>query len=440
MNAIRLHPGHDAARPGTPPVFALSCNYDHTAKYVLQSRQVDQAALTVLFRADSLILLPRGDNGRAMAAAMAERLPLRADDGAAWRLDLSDAAGPREKLARLLALPKLFDADDRFGLYGFFTYELAHAADADDDELLGVFHLPQRLRVDGVEHGYWMAPDARDAGDEPLRLERWLDLDAFAAGDGAPYADMYRLARRQIDAGALRSLNPSFAIRRPAACDGWGLHRKLLDRSRAPYQLFFDGGGFQLAGASPAMFLRLRDGRLETSPICGTAARGRDADEDSRQIARLLASDKDRFELEECVRADMAAKRGCGDDIRLLAEREIEQFPNVFHTSAHVVATLKPGLDEADAICDHLWPATIVGTPAAAAIRLLAGHEKRHWYGGAFGYVTAGETNLGTVIRSALLRGGSAFTRVGSTVTRHSSPEQEQDELDAKAKLILEAL
>ncbi|WP_434632283.1 chorismate-binding protein [Chromobacterium sp. CV08] len=437
MNTIRLHPGRGAARPGTPPVFALSCNYDHTAKYVRQSRQVDQAALTVLFRADSLILLPRGDNGRAMAAALAERLPLHPDDGGAWRLDLSDAAGPREKLARLLALPRLFDADEHFGLYGFFTYELAHAA---DDELLGVFHLPQRLRVDGAAHGYWMAPDADDAGDEPLRLERWLDLDAFAAGSGAPYADMYRLARRQIDAGTLRSLNPSFAIRRPAACGGWDLHQRLMDRSDAPYQLFFDGGGFQLAGASPAMFLRLRAGRLETSPICGTAARGRDADEDSLQIARLLASDKDRFELEECVRADIAAKRGCGDDIRLIAEREIERFPNVFHTSAHVVATLKPGLGEADAICDHLWPATIVGTPAAEAIRLLARHEKRHWYGGAFGYVTAGETNLGTLIRSALLRCGSAFTRVGSTVTRHSSPRLEQDELDAKAKLILEAL
>ncbi|VEB40405.1 Anthranilate synthase component 1 [Chromobacterium violaceum] len=188
------------------------------------------------------------------------------------------------------------------------------------------------------------------------------------------------------------------------------------------------------------MFLRLRGGRLATSPICGTIARGRGEAEDEAQVAKLLASDKDRFELEECVRADMQAKEASCEDIRVDIEREVERFANVFHTSASVSARLKSGKTLADAICDHLWPATVVGTPVDAAARLLAEHESRRWYAGAFGYLCANEVELGTVIRTALLADGMATTRVGSTLSARSSPQLEQSELEAKASLILGVL
>ncbi|OBU87261.1 chorismate-binding protein [Chromobacterium subtsugae] len=442
MKPIVLHHRPRAGQTAAAPLFALESNYDYTRKYRRQSRRVERASLTLLFFADRVMLLPRSANGLAMLRALAERLPLRRDgDGDAFSLALDASAPLRRRLAQLLGLLQPFQADACFGLYGFFTYELLHAELGLPCDLLGLFHLPEQLSVDGQPHGYFVDPEADDGPAPPPDLARFIDLDRFAAGRNAEHGPMYRAASQQIADGQVRSVNPSFAIRRPTARNAYQIYQALQAKNLAPYNLFFDAGPFQLAGASPAMFLRIRGGRVETSPICGTVARGRDETEDRAQIAKLLASEKDDFELAECVRADLAAKQASCRDATLLAAKEIEKFANVFHTSAHVAATLREGCTAADAIADHLWPATILGTPTAAAARLLAEHESRHWYGGAFGYLTAaGEVDLGTIIRSALLRDGVATTRVGSTLTRHSSAPAEQRELEAKAALILGVL
>ncbi|MBM2885541.1 chorismate-binding protein [Chromobacterium phragmitis] len=442
MSKIRLHSVPAPADGRQAPLFALQCNYDYTAKYAHHARAVERAALSALFFADRIALLPRSRNGVRIAEALTPLLGLMPDPSApgAFRLPLDPDAPLAERLQQLLDLPARFDADPHFGLYGFFCYELIHAKLGLGSGVLGVFHLPERLIVDGVAVDYLLDP--ADAGGEawPLALGPLLNADDFAAGRGQPYPRMYDIASQHIADGALRSLNPSFAIQRPCSRDGYRIHRDLLQRNPAPYNLYFDGGDFQLAGSSPAMFLRLRDGRLSTSPICGTVARGRDEAEDRLQVEKLLASDKDRFELEECVRADILAKEASCEDIRVDVAREVERFANVFHASASVSARLKPGKTLADAICDHLWPATVVGTPVDAAARLLAEHETRRWYAGAFGYLCADEAELGTVIRSALLAHGMATTRVGSTLSARSSPELERGELEAKASLILGVL
>ncbi|QIY79006.1 chorismate-binding protein [Chromobacterium violaceum] len=442
MSKIRLHSVPAPADGRQTPLFALRCNYDYTAKYARSDRAIERAALSALFFADRIALLPRSRNGVRIAEALAPLLGLSPDPAApgAFRLPLDPDAPLAERLQQLLDLAARFDADPRFGLYGFFCYELLHAKLGLNAGLLGVFHVPERLIVDGEAVDCLLDP--ADAGGEswPLALDPMLGADDFAAGRGLPYERMYAIASRHIADGALRSVNPSFAIQRPCARDAYRIHQDLLARNPAPYNLYFDGGDFQLAGSSPAMFLRLRGGRLATSPICGTIARGRGEAEDEAQVAKLLASDKDRFELEECVRADMQAKEVSCEDIRVDIEREVERFANVFHTSASVSARLKPGKTLADAICDHLWPATVVGTPVDAAARLLAEHESRRWYAGAFGYLCANEVELGTVIRTALLADGMATTRVGSTLSARSSPQLEQSELEAKASLILGVL
>lgn len=442
MNKIRLHSVEAPSASARPPLFALRCNYDYSGKYALHSRAIERAALSALFFADRVLLVPRSRNGVRIAEALAPRLGLLPDAAApsALRLPLDPAAPLASRLQRLLDIPACFDADPRFGLYGFFCYELIHAKLGLDAGLLGVFHLPERLSENGAAIDLLQDPAAAGGETWPLALGPRLDAEDFAAGSGLPYERMYAIASRRIADGGLRSVNPSYAIQHPSARNGYQIHQDLLERNPAPYNLYFDGGDFQLAGSSPAMFLRLRDGRLSTSPICGTIARGCGEAEDQAQVEKLLASDKDRFELEECVKADIQAKKASCEDIRIDIEREVERFANVFHTSASVSARLKPGKTLADAICDHLWPATVIGTPVDSAARLIAEHESRRWYAGAFGYLCAGEAELGTMIRTALLTDGKATTRVGSTLSARSSPQLERSELEAKASLILGVL
>ena len=196
--------------------------------------------------------------------------------------------------------------------------------------------------------------------------------------------------------------------------------------------------GFDIVGSSPAMFIRIKSNCVETSPICGTVSRGKSEKEDSINIEKLLESEKDDFELSECILCDIDAKILSCDQITVATKKEIEKFSNVFHTSAHITGVLKPDKTIGNAIEDHLWPSTIVGSPIATASRLIAENEIRNWYGGAFGYISINnEINFGTMIRCAVIYKGIATTRVGSTITKYSKPELEHHELYAKASLIL---
>ncbi|MEN3811928.1 hypothetical protein ABD440_16140 [Chromobacterium piscinae] len=94
MNKIRLHSVEAPSASARPPLFALRCNYDYSGKYALHSRAIERAALSALFLADRVLLVPRSRNGVRIAEALAPRLGLLPDAAApsALRLPLDPAA------------------------------------------------------------------------------------------------------------------------------------------------------------------------------------------------------------------------------------------------------------------------------------------------------------------------------------------------------------
>src|SRR6202035_1694237 len=69
---------------------------------------------------------------------------------------------------------------------------------------------------------------------------------------------------------------------------------RLRQANPAPYGALINlGEGEFLVSASPEMFVRVEGRRIETCPICGTIARGRDPVEDAERIRELLNSTKD---------------------------------------------------------------------------------------------------------------------------------------------------
>src|SRR5262249_61331770 len=89
-----------------------------------------------------------------------------------------------------------------------------------------------------------------------------------------------------------------------------------------------------LVGASPEMYVRVTDGRVETCPISGTVARGIDPISDAAQILRLLNSAKDESELTMCTDVDRNDKsRICRPgSVRVIGRRQIEVvFPPDTH-------------------------------------------------------------------------------------------------------------
>ncbi len=101
-----------------------------------------------------------------------------------------------------------------------------------------------------------------------------------------------------------RSCRASFSPTPCADPPSLVFHR-LRQANPAPYGALINlGEGEFLVSASPEMFVRVEGRRIETCPISGTIARGRDAIEDADRILELLNSKKDESELTMCTDVD----------------------------------------------------------------------------------------------------------------------------------------
>jgi anthranilate synthase component 1 len=121
----------------------------------------------------------------------------------------------------------------------------------------------------------------------------------------------------------------------------------------------------------------------------------------------------------------------------------VERYSHVMHLVSTVSGELRPDLDALAALVASLPMGTLTGAPKIEAARLLRLHERtrRGPYGGAVGYLaTDGRMDTGIVIRSAVVRDGTAHVRAGAGVVFDSDPEAEADETRRKANAVLAAI
>ena len=432
------------------PIYAFESNYCFTSKYSYWQRIIYKASVAVLLFSDRIALVPRSREGVRVIHTLKKSIGLENDKTipSAQSIIVKKTIGVIDYVDEIASLLLKFDAYADFCLYGFFTYELINMKLGVDvpDTPLGIFYLPEIMSINKGPAFRYLIQSDRDIeleSGEPFVSDHKdiFDLRKFSTGESGVYEHLYDLSRDSISSRKIRSVNPSFTISKETKVNPYEMYMRLKSINRAPYNFYMSDHGCDVVGSSPAMFMRVKSNRVETGPICGTISRGKSDEEDRFKIRKLLESEKDDYELSECVRVDMEAKKISCDHVVVVNRKEIEKFTNVFHTSAHITGLLRSDKTIGNVIEDHLWPSTIVGSPVATAARIVAENEVRNWYGGAFGYISVNnEIDFGTMIRCAALYKGVATTRVGSTITKYSKAELEQNELYAKASLMLGVL
>ncbi|RKE21283.1 anthranilate synthase component I [Streptomyces sp. TLI_171] len=361
--------------------------------------------------------------------------------------------------------------DALLGLYGAFGYDLVlqlqrvtprQERAAEDRDL--VLHLPDEIvefdlrRDEAVRHRYAFEVDGRSTADLPGGTPE----QAFRPGTPAEerdhrpgeYAEVVARAMPLFRSGDLFEVVPGQVFRRGCPAPPSELFRRLRETNPAPHSLLMNlGGGEYLVGASPEMFVRVRrelgaDGDrlvVESAPISGTAARGRDAVEDAERIRELLSSEKEESELTMCTDVDRNDKaRVClPGTVRITARRSIELYSTLIHTVDRVEGVLAPDRDALDGFLTHLWAVTVTGAPKLAAVEFLEREERspRRWYGGAVGRIGFDGT-LETVLtlRTVQIRDGVATVRAGATLLHDSVPAAEEAETELKAAALLNVL
>ena len=369
----------------------------------------------------------------------------------------------------LRAVIELFgnDEDQHFGLYGAFGYDLAHQfepvelrlerpADQRDlvlfvpDEILVVDHMSDRA----MWHRYDFVTQAGDTRD----MARAPREDAYApaspgndppANDHQPgeYPAAVERARDAFRRGDLfeavlsQQFSEACKPTRPPRCS-----TGCAPSTRRPTARLMNlGAGEFLVAASPEMYVRVEGRRVETCPISGTIARGKDALGDAAQIAKLLNSAKDEAELTMCTDVDRNDKsRICEPgSVRVIGRRQVELYSRLIHTVDHVEGILRPEFDALDAFLSHTWAVTVTGAPKHWAIRFIEANERsaRRWYGGAIGRIGFdGAMNTGLTLRTMRMKDGIAEIRAGATLLYDSDPQAEDEECRLKASALFAAV
>lgn len=355
-------------------------------------------------------------------------------------------------------------ADAHLGLYGAFGYDLAFQfepiegrLERDPQQRDLVLYLPDQLVV--VDHRRERAQlrsydfeigGAATAGlpRTGVRAEYAGNSDVQRECDHAPgeYAGVVRAAIEYFKRGDLFEAVPGQTFYEPCPAPPSEVFRRLRERNPAPYGFLMNLGQVEyLVGASPEMYVRVEGERVETCPIAGTIARGRDAIGDAAQIVALLNSVKDESELTMCTDVDRNDKsRICEPgSVRVLGRRQIEMYSRLIHTVDHVEGRLRPEFDALDAFLTHAWAVTVTGAPKAWAMQFIEDHEKseRAWYGGAVGMIGFdGNMNTGLTLRTIRIKNGVAEVRAGATLLYDSDPEAEERETRLKAAALLDAI
>lgn len=460
----------------------LSSSYEFPGRYSRWDMGFESPPLEITGRERGFAIHALNDRGHVLLDVISDALANHphidgitdGDDGLYGYVKTPAAWFPEEERSQqpslfsvVRALRDLFGhkEDERLGLYGAFGYDIAlhfeqikltqdRPADHKDihlflpDSLITVDHASRvatRIEYD------FITPD----GHSTVGLARTSQPHPPSHGNNAAvendmktgeYAQIVNQTKPRFARGELFEVVPSRVFRTPCSTAPSEIFRRLKRRNPAPYGFLINlGNGEHLIGASPEMYVRVNGQRIETCPISGTIARGRDAIEDAENIRTLLNSAKDESELTMCTDVDRNDKaRVCKPgSIRILGRRQIEMYSRLIHTVDHVEGRLRDGFDSLDAFLTHCWAVTVTGAPKRAAMKHIEAVERsaRAWYGGAIGAVLCnGDLNTGLTLRTVRLKQGVAEVRAGATLLFDSEADAEEAETVLKASAMIDAV
>jgi anthranilate synthase component 1 len=454
---------------------------------------MEQAAVRIECRGLVVALEALTAGGRAVLRAVARSLPHRVAAQAETRLDLRFPAPEGDDAeARLLAASP-FDALRAIvsGLRSEspeepFTLACLGVVAFDHVDFLETLPTPTEDPLGYPDYLFWLAESLLVA--EPGLAPRLVCTAFSDSGTASPYAAAERLAalaercerdiapvpvaaraapadaepdlddhdyaavvermKAHIDAGDVYQIVPSRTFRAPCP-DPLAAFAAVRALDPSPYMFFVAGPDHILFGASPETSVRIarEDGWpvVEVKPIAGTRPRGATPDEDDRMEADLRLDAKETAEhmmLVDLARNDVARISLPGTR-RVAKLMNVERYARVMHLVSSVKGTLALGYDALHALHACLNVGTLSGAPKLKATELLrrAERTRRGPYGGAVGWLSGeGTMDTGVVIRSAVVKEGTAYVRAGAGVVYDSDPMKEADETRRKASAILSAI
>jgi anthranilate synthase component 1 len=281
-----------------------------------------------------------------------------------------------------------------------------------------------------------------DKSAEPIEVD--LDVPVVSNTPRERYLDMVRRAKDYIAAGDIFQVVLSQRFEAPFTLPPFALYRALRRTNPSPFLYFLDFDGFSIAGSSPEILVRVRDGEVTIRPIAGTRRRGATPEEDRKLTDELLADPKERAEhlmLLDLGRNDVGRVAEIGT-VKVTDKFFVEYYSHVMHIVSNVVGRLASEHDTLDALAAGFPAGTVSGAPKVRAMQIIdeLEVEKRGIYAGCVGYFSAdGAMDTCIVLRTSIVKDGRMYVQSGAGIVADSVPESEHEECVAKARALFRA-
>ena len=277
---------------------------------------------------------------------------------------------------------------------------------------------------------------------EPAEVD--LDIDVVSNTPHERYLEMVARAKEYIAAGDIFQVVLSQRFEAEFTLPPFSLYRALRRTNPSPFLYFLDFGSFAVAGSSPEILVRVRDGEVTIRPIAGTRRRGATSEQDKALAAELLADPKELAEhlmLLDLGRNDVGRVAQIGS-VKVTDKFFLEYYSQVMHIVSNVVGRLAAPNDMLDALAAGFPAGTVSGAPKVRAMEIIdeLELEKRGIYAGCVGYFSAdGAMDTCIVLRTSIVKDGRMYAQAGAGIVADSVPESEHQECIAKARALFRA-
>ncbi len=225
------------------------------------------------------------------------------------------------------------------------------------------------------------------------------------------------------------------------------LFTKLKQTSPTPFSAWFRQGNSYLLSASPERFLKRSGDDLFSQPIKGTGPRGSSEQEDRKNLAALLQSEKEIAEnvmIVDLVRNDLS-KIAAKGSVTVEECCRPYRFPQVYQLISTIRCQLRKSVGFREIIEATFPMGSMTGAPKLRAMQLTDEYEsfQRGIYSGSVGYIAPnGDFDFSVVIRSFVYNETNGYLSyaVGGAITMQSNAHEEYAECTVKAKAMNDTL
>ncbi len=224
----------------------------------------------------------------------------------------------------------------------------------------------------------------------------------------AAYAKAFNAVQEYIAAGDIYQANLTFPLSADYAGDPIALYAALRPRAAAGYGGVIWTGERHYLSFSPELFFALKDRRVTTKPMKGTAVRHADPLADAQEADKLRTDPKQRAEnlmIVDLLRNDLSRVCEAGS-VRVPELFQVETYPTV-HQMISTVTGILPHGDDAIDVIQALFPCgSITGAPKIRAMQIIGEVETatRGLYCGSIGRIDSnGDAAFNVAIRTFTL-------------------------------------